>query len=306
MSMLLLADQKGIDLEKRLVPAVVNSITVDTYRTIILPEGAVLERFMRNPVCGFMHNRMNMPVARATEIQRDANRMRMLFEFDTDEVSEEVFQKYVRGFMRGFSIYFDWLDVVWGWSSRDKWGTFSTTPTVDELCRTALIDGKADAIIRKWELFSVDCVDVPSNPDCLAERSARSVGGDAFQMQAILDQMRALGKAMTAVGTQFLELKERFTAAAEPAAEQGETADQVDQAEPPAETEDPPAVAIQDEVPPPAETEDTPAEEGEVQLSDQVPPPADDDEFELTEADIEQMSDEELAELAQLLKVAAA
>lgn len=149
---------------ERAVVGTINTATVDGHGTVILPRGAVLDRFQANPVVLLNHD-PDCVVGRAMWCRYDkgTDTLKAKTEFKPAGVNpraDEAYHDYTSGFMRGFSIRFDPLE----WSK----------PTPDEV-RAHPEWARVDEVFRRWSLLEYSCVTIPSNPECLAEARARGI-----------------------------------------------------------------------------------------------------------------------------------
>lgn len=155
-------DVREVDEERREITAMVSTETVDTYDTVLLASGAVLDRFMRNPVVLFGHDMGQPPVGNAKSIEAiDGEGLLAVTRFhDITELARDTWEMYRQGVMRGWSVGFlpMWRDDV----APYRW---------DEE-RQALV-------VAPWELYEYSAVTVPSNADALTR--AAGDGSDAAQ-----------------------------------------------------------------------------------------------------------------------------
>ena len=138
----------------REVDAVASTEAVDSYGEIVRANWD-LRRFLANPVILWAHNRYEdrLPVGRAKDVRVDNGVLLMTIVFDSvTEFDEQVFQKYVGGTLKGFSVGFN-----------------PRTIAVEK------IDGQEVVVLDDNELFEVSCVPIPSNPEALARARTRAI-----------------------------------------------------------------------------------------------------------------------------------
>ena len=155
---------------ERAVVATINTDAVDRYRTVILPKGAKLENYRKNPVVLLQHGPglfggggPPLPIGRNAWIKITNGRMVAKTVFapaDVSEDAERVFRMYQSDFMRAWSVSFD--PIEYG------------KPTPEEL-RAKPDWAEADLIFREWELLEYSAVVVPGNPQALTEAVSRGI-----------------------------------------------------------------------------------------------------------------------------------
>jgi HK97 family phage prohead protease len=145
---------RAVRKEAREVDAVASTEALDSYDEIVRANWD-LKRFQANPVILWAHNRFEdrLPVGRAKDVRVDDGQLLMTVVFDAVTVfDEQVFQKYVNGTLRGFSVGFN-----------------PRTITVEK------VDGEEVVVLDDNELFEVSCVPIPSNPEALARARTRAI-----------------------------------------------------------------------------------------------------------------------------------
>lgn len=145
---------------ERAVIAIVNTATLDRDKEIVLPKGADLTNYRKNPVVSWAHNYNDLPVAKTAppgwiRYDRHLNALKAKSIFAEHEFADDIFKLYQGGFLRSFSIMFDAsnADVI--------------EPTKQDLKEHPEWKG-AKRVYRKWELLDFSAVPIPSNIDALA------------------------------------------------------------------------------------------------------------------------------------------
>jgi len=136
---------KSIDDGERSVTALISTPTRDRMDEVLLPEGADLKNFRKNPVVLWAHKSSEPPIGRAAWVKKTAEGLLAKTIFATTEKAEEIFTLVKGGFLRAFSVGFmgkEWED-----------GDGRKAPR-----RT----------YKKWELVEYSPVPIPANPDALA------------------------------------------------------------------------------------------------------------------------------------------
>lgn len=159
----------------RIIPARVSTTRVDSYRTIIVPDGFVMDRFYSNPILNWAHNNTPMcsadpglPLGVAESVQFAADWVDMDFRFATREenpLADQVYRLYRSKILKGFSIEGDILAVTWAWDGEKA---LNSMPAHAQRFRSQLVDGSADGVIHSINLYGVAACPVPANPGALA------------------------------------------------------------------------------------------------------------------------------------------
>lgn len=160
-----LAADVVVDREERTIVSTINTPSVDRYMTVILPEGAALDNYRRNPVVLYNHcgsGPDDFPIGKNLWIKVVKNRIVAKTKFLPEgklERADKVFDLYDLGFLNAWSVSL--LPLEYG------------RPTPEEVKKTPDW-AEASLIYRQWELLEYSCVTVPGNPE--ACREARSRG----------------------------------------------------------------------------------------------------------------------------------
>ena len=132
------------------IKATINTNSVDRYRTIVAPNGAVLDNFLRNPVLLWAHGldwqQGTIPVGTVPVIDARNGSLEVEVEFDVEsDLGAELDRMYRKKILRGFSIGFQPIDAD-----------------------IVVVEGESIIRYTKWELVELSAVSVPANPDALA------------------------------------------------------------------------------------------------------------------------------------------
>ena len=141
------------DDDERTVTAVISTNEIDRDGEIILPSGAELENYLKNPVVLWAHSYGTPPIARTLWMKQGRKAITAKIKFADTDRAEEVYQLFKGGFMKAFSI---------GFIPKD-----SHTPTPEEIKKKPEL-ADARRIFDKWELLEFSAVPVPANPSALA------------------------------------------------------------------------------------------------------------------------------------------
>ncbi len=142
-----------VDSDERTVTAVITTAAVDRDNEVLLPKGADIDSYLKNPVVLWAHNYGEPPIARTLWMKTGRGKITAKAKFADTEKAEEVYQLYKGGFLSAFSIGFIPLD--------------SHPPTPDEIKKHPEW-AAARRIYNKWELLEFSAVPVPANPEALA------------------------------------------------------------------------------------------------------------------------------------------
>lgn len=138
----------------RTLVAIISTISIDRDNEIILPQGADLKAYKKNPVVLWAHEYHGTPIGRALWIKRSADSITAKMQFAETEKAEEIYQLFKGGFLKAFSIGF--LPADGGWHS----------PTAEELKNNPKW-ASVRRVYDKWELLEFSAVPVPANPEAL-------------------------------------------------------------------------------------------------------------------------------------------
>ena len=147
------AEEIKVDTDERTLTAVISTGTVDRDGEVLLPGGAGLEPFLKNPVVLWAHDYSSPPIGKAQWIKKGRGRLTAKVEFAETEQAEEVYQLYKGGFLKAFSV-----GLI---------GKNSHAPTPDEIKKKPEW-AEARRIIDQWELLEFSAVPVPANAEALA------------------------------------------------------------------------------------------------------------------------------------------
>lgn len=159
------ANVRAMRPETREIDIIASTEAVDSFGEIVRANWD-LKRFLANPVILWAHNRRDdlPPVGRAKNVRVEDGKLLMTIVFSKiSAFDEEVFQKYVQGFLNGFSVGFDPRRVVTEW-----------------------IDGVERVVLDENELHEVSCVPIPSNPEALVASYAKALGVTRQKIAALL------------------------------------------------------------------------------------------------------------------------
>jgi hypothetical protein len=151
-----------VDREERTIVATVNTAAIDRYQTVILPDGARLDNYRKNPVVLYNHRDDLTPIGRNLWVKMSRGRLVAKTRFlpeGKDGLADKVFDLYDLGFLNAWSIRFNPFE--------------SGAPTPEEIRKRPDLAG-ARCIFRVWDLLEYSCVTLPGNPE--AVREARSRG----------------------------------------------------------------------------------------------------------------------------------
>lgn len=141
-----------IDEEERTVVATINTDVVDRDKDVVLPRGASIEQYMKNPVMLWAHDYSGTPIGKTMWITKGRRFIKAKAKFATTPKAEEIYQLFKGGFLKAFSI---------GFIPKD-----SHPPTEKEIEKYPHWEG-AKNIIDNWELLEFSAVPVPANPEAL-------------------------------------------------------------------------------------------------------------------------------------------
>lgn len=139
-----IGDLKGIDVEGRTLTAMVSTDSVDRDGDVLVPAGWELENYRKNPVVLWAHDYGRLPIAKTLAIEPWEHGLMAMVQFAEHAFAQDVFQLYVGGFLRAFSVGF----MPKEWAPRPG-------------------EGLRGYLITKAELLEFSAVPVPANQDAL-------------------------------------------------------------------------------------------------------------------------------------------
>jgi HK97 family phage prohead protease len=148
--------------DERSVLAMISTTAVDSDGDVLLPSGVDLQDFNKNPVVLFGHDQRQIPVGKASRIQKKAQGILAKVQFaerppslpDVQEwPPDTLFDLFKQGILRAFSVGFT---VPRGGSRK------ATRKDADRFGEMV------ERVITKWRLKEFSVVPVPANQDALA------------------------------------------------------------------------------------------------------------------------------------------
>jgi uncharacterized protein len=139
--------------EERTVTAVISTGAIDRDKEVLVPKGADLENFRKNPVVLWAHDHSIPAIGKALHITVKGKKIIAKVKFATTPFADEIFSLFKDGILNAFSVGF--------------MPTKSHSPTPKDILKNPeLVD--AYRIFDNWELLEFSPVNVPANPEALA------------------------------------------------------------------------------------------------------------------------------------------
>jgi len=138
------AEIKSFDEKERSLTALVSTATKDRMGEVLLPAGADLKNYNKNPVVLWAHDYSRPPIGRAMWTKRTQDGVLSKVQFAGTPFADEIYQLYKGGFMKAFSVGF----IPKEWEDGDG-------------------EKKPKRTFQKWEMIEFSAVPVPANPDAL-------------------------------------------------------------------------------------------------------------------------------------------
>jgi HK97 family phage prohead protease len=136
----------SIDVEERTIEVVMTTRDIDRDGDIVETKGIELKNYLENPVVLWAHNASLPPIGKILDIVQEDTLMRGTVKFASTPMAEEIFQLYVGGFLKTWSIGFG-------------------TKELDYLKNE---DNDITGYhLQKTELYELSAVPVPANPEAL-------------------------------------------------------------------------------------------------------------------------------------------
>ena len=136
----------SIDVEERTIEVVMTTRDVDRDGDIVETKGIELKNFLENPVVLWAHNASLPPIGKILDIVQEDTLMRGTVKFASTPMAEEIFQLYVGGFLKTWSIGFGTKELDYLKNEEND------------------ITGYH---LQKTELYELSAVPVPANPEAL-------------------------------------------------------------------------------------------------------------------------------------------
>lgn len=154
---------KEVEGKLRTLRVVISTSDTDRSKDIMLPQGALIENYLKNPVVSAFHNYHEPSIARCVSLVFEERRIIAELEFTPEGMNpkaDQLFNQYKAGFMFAWSIGF--LPKRW-------------EDHADDFGRTYI----------EWELLEFAAVLVPDNPEALT--LLRSKGIDIDELMKHFD-----------------------------------------------------------------------------------------------------------------------
>lgn len=122
--------------------------SLNSYGFRVLTSGAVLDRFMKNPVLLYDHNSWGLPIGKWKGLSVEGDRITAEPDFDMeDEDAKKVAGKYERGFLSAASIGFQIL---------------ATSEAPEDM-----LPGQTLPTVTKWEMYEASLTPIPANGNAI-------------------------------------------------------------------------------------------------------------------------------------------
>ncbi len=150
---------------ERAVVARVNTAAVDRLRTVIDPMGCDVSHFNKTRSVLWNHGqdpiRGTVPIGQGwVKVRRSEGDILGKTTFAKDDFSEQLFQGYKEGSIRGWSI---------------KAGVHDASPPTKEEIRSRPDLADCEMVYRKWDLIEFSATPTPGNSDCLTMLVSRGL-----------------------------------------------------------------------------------------------------------------------------------
>ncbi len=149
-------ESKGTDDDERSSTELISTANKDRDNEILLPRGAVLDHYKKNPQVLWAHDYRQPPIGRAAWVKKDKASDGLLAKtiYAATEFAEEIWSLIKGGFLPARSVGFIPLE--------------SHEPDEKELAKHPEYEG-ARRVYDKWELLEYSVVPVPSNRQALQQ-----------------------------------------------------------------------------------------------------------------------------------------
>ncbi len=156
------AEQKGTDDEERSSTELISTADIDRDNEILLPRGAVLEHYKKNPQVLWSHDYRQPPIGKAAWVRKDTASKGLLAKtiYAVTDFAEEIWTLVKGGFLPARSVGFIPIE--------------SHEPDEKEVAKYPERAG-ARRIYDKWELLEYSVVDIGSNRQALELAMAKGL-----------------------------------------------------------------------------------------------------------------------------------
>ncbi len=154
------------------VTHVITTKALDRYNTIILPKGALVKNFLKNPVALWLHNtgaeaEVKIPIAKCLKLEVSEDKIVATTKFNANEpFAVKVFNAYKDGFLHAWSIGFMPIRFTrYTNENREALNKKHSVSVKEAQIKEAGFRGLY--VCDKWELLEYSAVPVPGNPEAL-------------------------------------------------------------------------------------------------------------------------------------------
>ena len=93
------------DDDARTITAVINTSAVDRAGEVVLPKGAQLKNYMKNPVVLYAHDYSSKPWAKALYLDKKSKEIVAKVKVADTAEANDIYELYKGGFLNAFSVY---------------------------------------------------------------------------------------------------------------------------------------------------------------------------------------------------------
>jgi outer membrane biosynthesis protein TonB len=166
--------KKLISEENLTIEHIINTNSIDRYKTIVLPKGASTKNYKKNNVVLWLHNQTErqLPIGRCKLLVKDDNTIRVTTQFNkNDPFAVEVFNAYKDGFMNAWSIGFkvNSYEFVTRENLSHINEKYTLSLTEKDIADAEKVAWHGLVVVDNWELLEYSAVPVPGNQDALTE-----------------------------------------------------------------------------------------------------------------------------------------
>lgn len=152
---------KVINKDDRIVEFMINTANTDREGEIMLPLGAQLDNYKKNPVVLWDHNPAIPPIGRTVKISRSKHGLKAKVQFAETWRADEIYNLIKNGFLNTASVgYLTQKSIK---RNEAGWKDIAIKLAQDGYPITK----QTKRILTKWELLEWSVVPVPSNPNAL-------------------------------------------------------------------------------------------------------------------------------------------
>ena len=147
----------------------ISTRTVDRYKEVLVPSGAILKQYKQNPIVLWAHDYSQPPIGKSEWVKVDDYGIKSKTVYAETERAEEIWQLVKGGFIKTSSVGFIPIESTY----KGMTGWDALVQKYNAEWSTDLEKDGVRYITTKWALLEYSDVPVPCNPDALVVAVAK-------------------------------------------------------------------------------------------------------------------------------------